>query len=125
MSPGLRCSISAEELIGVLGASGSTRIVTALVQVISHLVDRRWDPWHRVGAPPHQCALAGSLQCEGRSTRPRRARRRRIGPSRAPASAQLRPVFRQGHVLGATMRVITGTGAADPRGEGEQRSGHG
>jgi gamma-glutamyltranspeptidase/glutathione hydrolase len=117
MSPGLVFN-SAEELIGVLGASGSTRIVTALVQVISHLVDRRWDPWHAVGAPRINVQLSGSLQCEGRVPGPVV---RGVEESGRRVHRHLRnydPYFGKVHVLWRHDACDHWTGAADPRGDG-------
>jgi gamma-glutamyltranspeptidase/glutathione hydrolase len=117
MSPGLVFN-SAEELIGVLGASGSTRIVTALVQVISHLVDRRWDPWHAVGAPRINVQLSGSLQCEGRVPGPVV---RGVEESGRRVHRHLRnydPYFGKVHVLWRRDARDHWAGAADPRGDG-------
>ena len=117
MSPGLVFN-SAEELIGVLGASGSTRIVTALVQVISHLVDRRWDPWHAVGAPRINVQLSGSLQCEGRVPGPVV---RGVEESGRRVHRHLRnydPYFGKVHVLWRHDALDHWAGAADPRGDG-------
>ncbi|WP_163700719.1 gamma-glutamyltransferase family protein [Mycolicibacterium agri] len=117
MSPGLAFD-GAGELIGVLGASGSTRIVTALVQVISHLVDRRWDPWHAVGAPRINVQLDGKVQCEGRIPTPVV---RAIEASGRQVLRHLRnydPYFGKVHVLWRTDGEARWEGAADPRGDG-------
>ena len=117
MSPGLVFS-NAGELIGVLGASGSTRIVSALVQVISHLLDRRWDPWHAVGAPRINVQLNGSVQCEGRVPG---AVVESLERSGRPAHRHLRnydPYFGKAHVLWRRDASDAWTGAADPRGDG-------
>jgi gamma-glutamyltranspeptidase len=108
----------AGELIGVLGASGSTRIVTAIVQVVSHLLDRRWDPWHAVGAPRINVQLDGSVQCEGRIPMPVV---RAIEESGRRVHRHLRnydPYFGKAHVLWRTGAGDRWTGAADPRGDG-------
>jgi gamma-glutamyltranspeptidase/glutathione hydrolase len=117
MSPGLVFSGSGD-VIGVLGASGSTRIVSALVQVVSHLLDRRWDPWHAVGAPRINVQLSGSVQCEGRIPRPVE---RAIEESGRRVQRHLRnydPYFGKAHVLWRRHAGDRWTGAADPRGDG-------
>ncbi len=117
MSPGLVFD-DAGALIGVLGASGSTRIVTALVQVVSHLLDRRWDPWHAVGAPRINVQLDGSVQCEGRIPGPVV---HAVEASGRPVHRHLRnydPYFGKAHVLWRPDASDDWTGAADPRGDG-------
>jgi gamma-glutamyltranspeptidase/glutathione hydrolase len=117
MSPGLVFS-DAGDLIGVLGASGSTRIVSSLVQVVSHLLDRQWDPWHAVGAPRINVQLNGSVQCEGRLPGPVV---RAIEESGRRVHRHLRnydPYFGKAHVLWRRDAQDRWTGAADPRGDG-------
>lgn len=117
MSPGLAFNGSGD-LIGVLGASGSTRIVSALVQVISHLLDRRWEPWRAVAAPRINMQLDGSMQCEGRFPAPVI---RGIEQSGRRVRRHLRnydPYFGKAHVLWRTGGDTGWTGAADPRGDG-------
>jgi gamma-glutamyltranspeptidase/glutathione hydrolase len=117
MSPGLVFD-GTGELIGVLGASGSTRIVSALVQVVSHLLDRRWEPVRAVAAPRINVQLDGSLQCEGRLPG---SVIRGIEQSGRRVRRHLRnydPYFGKAHVLWRTGGNAPWTGAADPRGDG-------
>lgn len=117
MSPGLVFS-GAGELVGVLGASGSTRIVSALVQVVSHLLDRRWDPWHAVGAPRINIQISGAVQCEGRVPGPVV---RAVEQSGRRVHRHLRnydPYFGKVHVLWRHDARDHWAGAADPRGDG-------
>lgn len=55
-----------DDLVAVVGAAGSTRIVSSIVQVVSHLVDRGWDPAAAVMAPRLNCQRNGLIQLEGR-----------------------------------------------------------
>jgi gamma-glutamyltranspeptidase/glutathione hydrolase len=117
MSPGMIFSDTGD-LIGVLGASGSTRIVSALVQVVSHLLDRRWDPLRSVAAPRINVQLDGSVQCEGRvpgavvSAVVDSGRRVRRHPRNYD------PYFGKTHVLWRHDASDHWTAAVDPRGDG-------
>ncbi|CAN5385983.1 gamma-glutamyltransferase [soil metagenome] len=117
MAPGLVFD-SAGELIGVLGASGSTRIVSALVQVITHLLDRNWDPCRAVMAPRVNVQLDGTVQCEGRI--PSRLERslEQSGRSVRRHLANYDPYFGKAHVLWRSNLSRAWSGAADPRGDG-------
>ncbi|MBB5786903.1 gamma-glutamyltransferase family protein [Jiangella mangrovi] len=65
MSPGF-VTDAGGDLVGVFGATGSTRIVTSIVQVLSHLIDRSWDPHRAVSAPRINAQRDGRIQLEGR-----------------------------------------------------------
>ena len=117
MSPGLAFDGDGA-LIGVLGASGSTRIVSALVQVISHLLDRRWDAWRAVGAPRINVQLDGSVQCEGRVPGPVVRTLAESGRRVHTHPRNYDPYFGKAHVLWRRDGSSDWTGAADPRGDG-------
>jgi gamma-glutamyltranspeptidase/glutathione hydrolase len=119
MSPGLAFD-AAGTLIGVLGASGSTRIVSALVQVISHLLDRHWDPWHALGAPRINVQLDGSVQCEGRIPATVVCAAEAAGRRVHRHMRNYDPYFGKAHVLWRRDASQEWTGAADPRGDGGQ-----
>lgn len=117
MSPGLVFDHDGA-LRGVLGASGSTRIVSALVQVISHLVDRGWDPWRAVAAPRINVQLDGSVQCEGRFPRDVVRAIENSGRRVRKHLANYDPYFGKAHVLWRHSPSDRWSGAADPRGDG-------
>jgi gamma-glutamyltranspeptidase / glutathione hydrolase len=117
MSPGLAFD-GEGALIGVVGASGSTRIVSALVQVISHLLDRRWDAWRAVGAPRINVQLDGSVQCEGRVPGPVVRKLVESGRRVHTHPRNYDPYFGKAHVLWRRDGSSNWTGAVDPRGDG-------
>jgi gamma-glutamyltranspeptidase/glutathione hydrolase len=53
-------------LVAVAGATGSTRIVSSLVQVLSHFIDRGWDPDRVLSAARINCQRGSLIQMEAR-----------------------------------------------------------
>ncbi|KWX66605.1 gamma-glutamyltransferase family protein [Mycobacterium sp. NAZ190054] len=117
MSPGLVFD-EHRQLTGVVGASGSTRIVSALVQVLSHLIDRGWDPWRAVAAPRVNVQLDGSVQCEGRLPGAVVGAIEQSGRRVRKHLANYDPYFGKAHVLWRDPSSGRWSGAADPRGDG-------
>jgi len=115
MSPGLVLdgdgSVSA-----VVGATGSTRIVSSLVQVLSHLLDRGWDPVRAVSAPRVNAQRSGAVQLEGRFPDSALAHVRAAGREAVRHPRNYDPYFGKAHVLARTAGGWDG--AADPRGDG-------
>jgi gamma-glutamyltranspeptidase/glutathione hydrolase len=117
MSPGLVLD-STGELLTVFGASGSTRIVSSLVQVLAHMADRGWDALRAVSAPRMNVQRGGSVQLEGRFPA---AAVRRIGASGREAERYPRnydPYFGKVHILTRAAADQPWDGAADPRADG-------